>query len=352
MSRVLQIEKEMLAFLKTIPVGVTPGLQIQALQKGQRVLDVRAGESYSFYDLASLTKPLFTAMASAYAYEKLDLDLEAEVKTYYSDFPYSGVLIKQLLNHSSSLPSYAPIYQSLVPEIRGQNYNKILERALELPLEVAQKSVYSDIGYWVLGKVLEVKFDRPLFEIWKIVQAYFYPQVEGLHFCARNKPKYSATSYAPTARCPWRERLIQGEVHDEHAFLLDGIAPHAGLFGSVDDVAWGMLSVRAQMIGIGRKFLKQKTAQLFFGRSMPESQGDWAFGFMLPTKGSASCGSYFSTKSVGHLGFTGVSTWFDPLQDLIVTILSNRVFFGRDHKEFNQWRPLLHNKIIELIRKY
>jgi CubicO group peptidase (beta-lactamase class C family) len=352
MSRFLQIEKEMLSFLKTIPVGVTPGLQIQAIQKGQRVLDVRWGETYAYYDLASLTKPLFTTLACAYAFEKLNLDLDQEVKTYDLEFPYTGVTVKSLLNHTSHLPAYAPFYKSMAPQPTKENYHKLLQQAFELPLEVSQKAIYSDIGFWVLGKVLEIKFEKPLIEIWKTIQAYFYPHIEGLHFCVNNKPKYASDSYAPTARCPWRERLIQGEVHDEHAFLMEGVAPHAGLFGSIDDVMWAMLSVRAQIIGIGRKLLKQKTSQIFFERSIPPSQGDWALGFMLPTEGASSAGKYFSLSSVGHLGFTGVSTWFDPSQDLIVTILSNRAFYGRDNKDFNQWRPLLHDKTVELLRRY
>jgi CubicO group peptidase (beta-lactamase class C family) len=352
MLRVLQIEKEMLAFLNTIPVGVTPGIQIQAVQKGQRVLDVRWGETYSYYDLASLTKPLFTVMAACYAYERFHLDLDQEVQMYFKEFPYRGIYVRQLLNHTSHLAAYAPFFLKLSPVPSPSNYQQLLNLAFELPLEVSQKSIYSDIGFWVLGKVLMNVFDRPLYDIWEIVQSYFYPQVEGLHFCVSNKSKYEAQSYAPTARCPWRERLIQGEVHDEHAFLMEGVAPHAGLFGSIDDVVWAMLSIRAQIIGIGRKLIKQKTAQLFFNRSIPVSQGDWAFGFMLPTQGSSSCGQYFSPVSVGHLGFTGVSTWFDPTQDLIVTILSNRVFYGRENKEFNQWRPLLHDKVVELLRKY
>jgi len=352
MLRVLQIEKEMIAFLKTIPVGVTPGVQIQAVQKGQRVLDVKWGETYSFYDLASLTKPLFSVMAACYAYERLNLDLECEVQTYFKEFPYTGIKVKQLLNHTSHLAAYAPFFQKFPPNPTEGSYNQLLDLAFELPLEVSQKSIYSDIGYWVLGEVLIRVFEQPLYEIWKTVQSYFYPQVEGLHFCVSNKPKYDGNTYAPTSRCPWRERLIQGEVHDEHAFLMGGVAPHAGLFGSIDDVMWAMLSIRAQMIGIGRKLLKKKTAHLFFDRSIPESQGDWALGFMLPTQGSSSCGQYFAPSSVGHLGFTGVSSWFDPTQDLIVTILSNRVFYGRDNKEFNQWRPLIHDKVVELLRKY
>lgn len=352
MSRILQIEKEMLAFLKTIPVGVTPGIQIQAAQKGQKVLDVRWGETFSYYDLASLTKPLFMTMASAYAFERLKFDLDQDIQVYYPKFPYTGIKVRQLLNHTSHLAAYAPFYKDMVSTLSKSQLDLLLEKAFELPLDAGSKCVYSDIGYWVLAKVLESVFELSLAEIWSLTQAYFYPQIEGLHFCIDNKNKYSKQVYAPTARCGWRGRLIQGEVHDEHAYLLNGVAPHAGLFGSIDEVVWAGLVIRGQMIGMGRKVLRQKTSQVFFERSIPEAQGDWALGLMLPTPGFSSSGQYFSPSSVGHLGFTGVSLWFDPLQDLVVAILSNRVFYGRDNKEFNHWRPLIHDKIVELLKKY
>jgi serine-type D-Ala-D-Ala carboxypeptidase len=352
MSRIFQIEKEMMAFLKTIPVGVTPGLQIQALQKGQKVLDLRWGETYSYYDLASITKALFTSMAFAYAFDQGKVDLNQKVTFYYPIFPHKEIEVKDLLTHTSGLEAYYPFYEELQPLPQLDSYEILLQKTFQLPLGSWQKSVYSDLGFLVLGRVLEHIFSLSLENIWSLVQNYFYPQVEGLHFCKGNQSLYRKNSYAPTTRCPWRETLIQGEVHDEHAWLLGGVAPHAGLFGSIDDLNWALLTIRAQIIGIGRKVLKQKTSQLFLSRSMPSTQGDWALGFMLPGKVGSSSGQYLSPQSVGHLGFTGVSFWFDPVHDLIISLLSNRVFYGRNNKEFNQWRPLIHDKVVEFIKKY
>src|SRR5262249_6059003 len=99
--------------------------------------------------------------------------------------------------------------------------------------------------------------------------------------------------YAPTERCPWRGRLVQGEVHDENAWALGGLSSHAGLFGSIDDVSWYGLFLRSQLMGISKTFLKSRTVKVFTNRARSLGKGDWALGFMMPTPGSSSCGDYF-----------------------------------------------------------
>jgi serine-type D-Ala-D-Ala carboxypeptidase len=84
---------------------------------------------------------------------------------------------------------------------------------------------------------------------------------------------------------------------------------------------------------------------------MPPSQGDWSLGFMMPTEGAASCGSHFSLKSFGHTGFTGTSFWFDPDKDLFVVLLSNRIHPTRNNEKFRQWRPRLHDWVVEILEK-
>lgn len=352
MFRVMQIEKELQQFLANIPVGVTPGLHLQVHQKGQRILDVRHGDTYSFYDLASLTKPIFTAMAIAWAVDQDKLLLETPVKYYLDTFSNPLVKVGQLLTHTSGLASYIAFYEKLSPQADLANWSLMESEILAQPLGDNTKAVYSDLGYLLLKSILEKAFDKSLHDIWEDIHQVFYSQVLGLHFCNQNTPKFQLHQYAPTARCPWREQLIQGQVHDENAWLLNGVATHAGLFGSVDDVSWAALMMRAQMLGLGKKILKNKTAQLFFSRAIPQSVGDWALGLMLPSATQSSAGQYFAPSSIGHLGFTGTSFWFDPKSDLLVTILSNRVFYGRNNKEFNQWRPLLHDRIVELMKRY
>ena len=95
----------------------------------------------------------------------------------------------------------------------------------------------------------------------------------------------------------------------------------------------------------------QKTAQLFSKKAVEEGKGDWALGFMMPTPGQASCGHYFDLSSIGHTGFTGTSTWYDPKMDLAVCILSNRLVYGRENNRFKELRPKIHNWLVEGLRK-
>jgi CubicO group peptidase (beta-lactamase class C family) len=127
------------------------------------------------------------------------------------------------------------------------------------------------------------------------------------------------------------------------------VSTHAGLFGSIDDLACYGLQLRAQLRGLAGARVSQATAQLFAQRAIAREVGDWALGFMMPSPQGASCGRYFSPESIGHTGFTGTSIWYDPTRDLLVTILSNRVFSGRENKGFLTLRPQMHDWVVESL---
>jgi CubicO group peptidase (beta-lactamase class C family) len=141
---------------------------------------------------------------------------------------------------------------------------------------------------------------------------------------------------------------MRGQVHDENTWSLKGVAPHAGLFGTLDDLSkWGLL-LRSAMRGKNSKhFASSPTVKLFTHRAISRTRGDWALGFMLPGKDTPSAGPHFSAQSVGHTGFTGTSIWYDPKRDLLVTIVSNRVHPTRENKEYITLRPRLHSLIVE-----
>jgi CubicO group peptidase (beta-lactamase class C family) len=190
----------------------------------------------------------------------------------------------------------------------------------------------------------------PLIEIWSRIKEEFYPRTS-LEVHDSNLPKAPVRLYAPTERCEWRSKLIQGEVHDDNTWAFGGVSSHAGLFGSIDDLGWYALLLRSQIKGISKTSIKQKTAQLFAQRSRPVGRGDWALGYMMPSPGASSSGSYFSPYSIGHLGFTGTSIWYDPVADVSIGMVSNRVFYGRDKNEFAALRPKIHDLIIEGMKK-
>ncbi len=328
-----------------------PGVMVRAYQGGKIVCDVSVGNTYPYYDFASLTKIIFTTQAMMWSYEQGKWNFETKVSDIISWFPHPQVKIRELLTHSSGLPWWLPFYQELNLKLSMVERRSQLQDILcSVKLQPSEQAVYSDVGFIVLGFILEKMFDKPLIDIWTDVKEKFYSGTT-LEFHPGNQLASRISLYAPTEECSWRKKLIQGEVHDENCWAMGGVSTHAGLFGTIDDLSWYALHLRSQLLGIARYSIRQKTAQIFAKRALPEGKGDWALGFMLPTPGVASCGQYFSLDSIGHTGFTGTSIWYDPKLDMAICILSNRVLYGRDNKAFSKMRPQIHNWIIESYRK-
>lgn len=349
--KLVMFEKNLADQIQDRMTDVTPGVMVRAYQGGKQVLNLSVGETYAYYDLASLTKVIFTTQALMLAFEEGKWNLDTSVGPFLPWYPHSDMKITSLLTHSAGLKWWEPFYKEInlqqTVEKRREQLKELLRNS---PLEPKDESVYSDLSFLLLGFVLEKMYDRPLFDVWKMLNEKFYDGTT-LEFHPGNQPVQRAALYAPTEECPWRGRLLQGEVHDENAWALGGVSTHAGLFGSIDDVGWVLLNLRSQLLGIGRSPIKMRTAKIFAQRARPENGGDWALGFMMPTPGSASCGNYFSLNSIGHTGFTGTSLWYDPKADLGVAILANRVLYGRENQAFKKLRPEIHNWVVEGLRK-
>lgn len=344
-------EKKMIERIEEKITGVTPGLQLQVYQSGRKICDIAVGETFPYYDLASLTKIIFTATAMILAFEEKKWNLQTKVCEHLKWYPHKDTKIVDLLNHSSGLVWWTPFYKKI--QVQDSSLHKWSEAARvirELPLEKTDTSVYSDVGFILLGMILESLYDKPLVEVWKMIRGEFF-QRSDFNFHPDNAPVHAARMYAPTERCDWRAKLLQGEVHDDNTWAFGGVSSHAGLFGSVDDVSWYGLFLRSQIKGVSKTRIKTKTMKLFTERSRPAGKGDWALGFMMPTPGNSSSGNYFSSQSIGHTGFTGTSIWYDPVQDILVSLLSNRTLLGRENKEFAQLRPLIHNWVMESIKR-
>lgn len=335
---------------KEIP-GVTPGLQIQVHQVGKKVCDVEIGQTYPYYDLASLTKVIFTTQIFMKAFEEKKWTLDSKVVDFCPWFKFPEVTLTECLNHSSGLAWWLPFFEIVdfkkTPQERWLSTQQMIN---ESPIDQKDISVYSDVGFILLGHVLESMFQKPLIEIWGQLKEEVYPRTT-LNFHPDNKACFETRLYAPTERSEWRHRLIQGEVHDDNTWSFGGVSSHAGLFGSIDDLGWYSLFLRSILQGYAKTYVRQRTALTFTSRSRSQGMGDWAYGFMMPSPGTSSSGDYFSPASVGHTGFTGTSIWYDPVHDMSVSILSNRVFLGRDNKQFAALRPKIHNWIIQAFRK-
>lgn len=360
----------------------TPGLSLEVYQRGQKVIAYQGGESYPYYDLASLTKVLFTVPAMMIAKHKGCWHNETRVAEILPWWPHSQTKIVDILSHSAGLLWWKAFYKELEQEPLVTQRWALLQKDIKAsPIEAptnTTKSVYSDVGFLTLAFLLQ-KFwsdsksashhlapsnsvsqssGHPLASIWEQVKREFVPQ-STLHWIAAGERDHSQykipsqtlfprTDYAPTELCLWRGRRLQGEVHDENAWILGGLSTHAGLFGNPSDVASIFLKFRS--IQQDATHPLHSTVKEFMQRQMGKEKGDWALGLMMPTLGASSSGQHFSEKSLGHTGFTGTSVWWDPEADLIVVILSNRVFYGREQREFAKLRPLLHDKIVEYLK--
>ncbi len=347
-------EQVFLAKLGIAYKAATPGLQLQAFVGGRKKLDVSVGKDYPFYDWASLTKIIFSTTLLMRLFDEKKLSLVSKLKSQISWYQQEHNL-KNLLSHSAGLiwwkPYYKEIQLDLTPEQKFSQLEKVISASPIFDnqnLNGLHKSVYSDLDLFLLGFFYTKLTQRTLLELWTEQKDRLGFETTNFHYL--NKPVYKIEKYAPTEDSEWRGKIMQAQVHDENTWALGGIAPHAGLFGELEELSrWG-LKLRKAMRGEDVKgFAKSATVLKFAKRAIKRELGDWASGFMMPTKGRASCGKYFSPISVGHTGFTGTSLWYDPEKDLLVTILSNRVHPTRNNQEFAILRPCLHDWVVETL---
>lgn len=328
----------------------TESLKIGVID-GKNIYQFKYGKNYQFYDLASLTKPIFTMSALMYYEDQIQPIINLKVVDVLPWFKASNeITVKDLLAHQSGAPALYPVFKNLkYSTVQSLDPLNVLIR--DVPFD--QKTVvYSDVGFFVLGAILEVIFNKPLLYIFEDLKSHF--NLGQMHFNLTSKKlSYSKNLYAPTENCPLRQKIIQGEVHDENCWQMGGVGPHAGLFGMMEDVLkWvnqlnTLLSPKKTILKESKiTKLKPSTIKSF----LKKQKGDWRLGMMVPSRPISSCGQYFSDASYGHLGFTGTSFWVDPKADLSVVILSNRTYPNRDNKNFNILRPLIHNTIWETLK--
>lgn len=308
----------------------------------------------SFFDLASLTKPLCTTLTTLQLIEKNKLSFETKITEIYGEKinpDLAGVEIKHLLSHSSGMRGYKEYYKEFKPKQHFENKEKIIKFILnEKPInKPGKKCLYSDLDYILLGDIVERVSEKNLDHLF--ITKILKPLRLEKEFCFRpvdrgNPKKYK--EFAATQKCPWRKRLLQGEVDDEHSWLMGGVAGHAGLFGTVA----GVLSLCACILKIWKEKgvhppLSNKTLKKALLRQY--SDQSWCLGFDTPTQPS-SAGKYISPQSVGHLGFTGTSFWIDPEKNMVIVLLTNRVHPDRTNDKIKTFRPLFHNTIYENLK--
>jgi CubicO group peptidase (beta-lactamase class C family) len=298
-------------------------------------LDAAATTTGTIFDLASLTKVIATtsiAMRHAGA-GRLRLDRPvAEILPAWRGDDRAGVTLRHLLDHSSGLPPHARLW------LRAAGRLAYLDEIAALPLErpPGAAAVYSDPGFMLLGFALEAIGSAPL-------DAQFAPIAAAVDGVLTYLPPASLVNHvAPTENDPWRGRVLVGEVHDENAAALGGVAAHAGVFGSVGAVGAFARLVLATFHDdtiLGTPALMRTFAT---ATGVPDSSRALGWDTMRPT---SSCGTRFSARAIGHTGFTGTSLWIDPEQDLYVAFLTNRVHPTRAENKLVEIRPRLHDAV-------
>ena len=298
----------------------------------------------SLFDLASLTKVLATTTMAMILYERGLLDLEAPVTAIVPEFADDDVrrreiTLHMLLAHSSGLPAYEKLF------LRAQSREDLLQAAFTTPLAAAPgaRAEYSDIGFIILGVALERLADESLDTFCQ--REIFGPL--GMTHTTFNPANALKDSIPPTADDrSFRHRIIQGEVQDENASVLGGIAGHAGLFSTAEDLA---IFAHAMLNG-GHPILRSSTIELFSCRESAPEGTSRALGWDTPAAPSQS-GKYFSSRSFGHLGYTGTSLWIDPDRQLSIILLTNRTWPDCQNHAIKQVRPAFHDAVMEALEK-
>ena len=359
---------------ETDPEGAPP-LSLRTLERQGGDFEVAPA---TLFDFASLTKVVATTTMAAILYERGLLELDAPLLGTIPEFLIDScgepdprrrnVTVRMLLAHSSGLPAYEKLF------LKAHARDELLRAAFTMPLSAdpGTRAEYSDIGFIILGaaleRIAEESLDRfcqrevfgPLamtsttFNPPAALRAKIPPTADerqeecGAGAPASEKPIAFARSSGSqlTARSAFRQRIIQGEVQDENAFVLGGVAGHAGLFSTAEDLA----RFAHAMLNGGRPILRPETVALFTRRESAPRGTSRALGWDTPSAPSQS-GRYFSSSSFGHLGYTGTSLWIDPERQLSITLLTNRTWPDCSNQAIKQVRPKFHDAVIEALER-
>jgi len=300
------------------------------------------------YDVASLTKVAATTAAAMLLYQRGVLDIEMPLGELLPGFVVGRsrrenarhVALRHLLAHNSGLPGHVELYRT------ASTPAALFRACLELPLEAepGTHAEYSDPGFILLGKALEV-LTREYLATWVKREIFTPLELKATGFC----PLAAARAAIPPTEEDHvlRHRRIQGEVQDEHAWLLKGAGGHAGLFSNVPDLLRFALEILTAGSGNGQagkpRLFDKETVEVFATRQSPEGSSR-ALGWDTPSQESSS-GSCFSSRSIGHLGFSGCSLWIDLEAEVAVVLLTNRTWPDRSSQLIREVRPAFHDCI-------
>ncbi|HYA30004.1 MAG TPA: serine hydrolase [Acidobacteriota bacterium] len=365
------------AFQEAVAQGVFPGAVVLVRKDQEPVYEQAFGyrsllpekspmKVETIFDVASLTKPLATTVAIMLLVREKKIRLDDQVTRV---IPMYGVLgkslttFRQLLSHSAGLPAWKPFFEEIIKSEKSGRINFVASRAAksyvyeqihrDKPLSPpGSQSLYSDLGFMILGEAVEIltgnTLDRFCQErIFKPIGLRATGFVDLTQLRARRLQPVEEM-IAPTENCLWRKKILCGEVHDDNAYAMGGVAGHAGLFSSAGDI--DALLVRLDQCRTGKNdFLPRPLVEEFLTKVQTLSHSTFALGWDTPTPGQSASGSHFSPRSVGHLGFTGCSLWWDLEKNCHVILLANRIHPTRKNDKIKEFRPQIHDLIMKAI---
>lgn len=301
------------------------------IHQGKTVFSGGTAPPIARFDLASLTKVMSTTALCC----QLEVSPTLKVGDVFSHAQSARVTVADLLTHRSGLPAFKPFFATCTTR------EQVISAALETkPLtDPGKASIYSDIGFIILGELISTLHGAPLDQLFTkhlgLAESGYRPSPKELTI--------STGGTRPREPAPGQEGMWSlpvgpsrdGEVDDDNAWVMNGVAGHAGLFGSARDVAKFGQAILDGTISYGG-WLKDTT---------PNSTR--TYGFDTPSAESPSCGHRFGPNAIGHLGFTGTSLWLDFDRQLVVALLTNRVIYGRANVQIRQFRPRFHDAVLD-----
>ena len=319
------------------------------------------------FDVSSLTKALITTTLTMQLVDKGQLGIDSRLSRIFQTFGTLGkerMSVRHLLTHCSGYPAVMPFHKLISRADKAERwgimtsrgavemvYSEIFRAKLEhVPGKVC---TYSDIGFILLGAILEVCSGGQTLDKLAIKNIFKPLGLKSSGFIDISKVKRRGLApisdvIAPTLECPWRGKLLCGEVHDDNAWAMGGIAGHAGFFSTTTDVH--QIAVELLNCYHGRSNLvSQETIKKFWARDGAVNGSTWALGWDTPSAENSSAGKHFSKSAVGHLGYTGCSIWIDPEKEIDVVLLSNRIHPNDQNLTIREFRPMIHDLVMEAL---
>ena len=320
----------------------------------------------TIFDLSSLTKPLATATAFLYLVRERKLRIDDRVTRLFHNFGVHGkthVTFRHLLAHCSGLPGWRPYYKEIIKVERGGRVNFLCSQGAKQHVfemihrekpesDPGRNVVYSDLGFMLLGEAIEeisgLTLDRFCQErIFKPLGLRSTSFID-LSLVRTRRLVPVTDMIAPTERCEWRKKILCGEVHDDNAYAMGGLAGHSGLFSSAADINVLLSKFRDAYFGKA-SLLPEAIVREAFTRDKTVAQSPRTLGWDTPAPTGSAAGTRFSKNTVGHLGFTGTSMWLDLDKAVHVVLLSNRVHPSRNNDKIKDFRPVIHDLVMEAI---